>query len=166
MLRRAPERVRGLILMDTRAEADTPEGRKARDAAMAQAREGGARAIADAMLPKLLARNTAAASPALVRRVRETMERTPVAGILGALSALKERPDSFPLLPTLNIPVLVLVGEDDQITPRERAQAMADAIPGARLVVIPGAGHLPPMEQPETTTRVLSEFLGSLAGGG
>jgi YbgC/YbaW family acyl-CoA thioester hydrolase len=167
MLRRAPERVRALVLMDTRAEADSPEARKGRDAAMARAREGGAGAIADAMLPKLLARSTAAANPGLVRRVREIMERTPVAGILGALTALKERPDSFPLLPTLgNIPVLVLVGDDDQITPRDRAQAMADAIPGARLVVVPGAGHLTPMEQPETTNRVLTEFLEAVTARG
>jgi len=90
-----------------------------------------------------------------------------VAGILGALTALKERPDSFPLLPTLrNIPVLVLVGDDDQITPRDRAQAMADAIPGARLVVVPGAGHLTPMEQPETTNRVLTEFLEAVTARG
>ncbi len=158
--RRAPERVRGLVLMDTRAEPDSPEARKGRETAMAQAREGGAEAVADAMLPKLLARATTTANPAVVSRVREIIERTPVAGILGALSALKDRPDSFPLLPSLgDIPVLVVVGEDDQITPRERAQAMADAIPGSRLVVVPGAGHLTPMEQPETTTRILAEFL-------
>jgi 3-oxoadipate enol-lactonase len=163
MLRRARHRIRGLILVDTRAEADTPEGRKARDAAAQQAREGGADAIAEAMLPKMLARSTAERRPELVEEVRRMMAATPVAGILGAISALKDRPDSRPLLPSLaGLPTLIMVGEDDQITPVATAQAMAAAIPGARLEVVPGAGHLTPMEQPEAATRTLAGFLATL----
>lgn len=160
ILRRARERVRGLVLMDTRADADSAEGRKGRDVAAAHAREGGAEAIADLMLPKVLARATPGDQPALAAQVRKQMAATPVAGILGALGALKERPDSLPLLPTLEgIPVLVLVGDDDQITPPASAQAMADAIPGARMTVVAGAGHLPPLERPAATTAALAEFL-------
>lgn len=165
MLRIAPHRVRGLILMDTRADADTPEGRKGRDAAAHQAREGGATAIAAAMLSKMLARTPAPAPPELTERVRRMMAATPVSGILGALGALKERPDSQPLLPTLDrVPTLVVVGEDDQITPVPGARAMAAAVPGGRLVVVAGAGHLTPLEQPEATTQAIAAFLAALPG--
>ncbi len=164
MLRRARERVRGLVLMDTQAEADTTEGRKSRDLAAAYARDGGAEAIADLMLPRVLAQTTAKENPALAEQVRKQMAATPVAGILGALGALKDRPDSVSLLPTLEgIPVLVVVGEDDQITPLASAQTMADAIPGARMWVAPGAGHLPPLERPEATTATLAEFLAGVS---
>lgn len=160
ILRRARERVLGLVLMDTRAEADTVEGRRARDLATVQAREGGAEAIAELMLPKLLAPSTVKENPALVEQMRKQMAATPVAGILGAITALKDRPDSLSLLPTLEgIPVLVMVGEDDQLTPPATAQAMADAVPGARLSVIAGAGHVPTLERPEAATAALSGFL-------
>ncbi len=160
ILRRARDRVRGLVLMDTRADADTAEGRRARDLATTQAREGGAEAIAEVMLPKLLARTTRKGNPALVEQVRQQMATTPVPGILGAIAAMKERSDSLSLLPTLEgIPVLVVVGDDDQVTPVAAAQALADAIPGARLSVIAGAGHIPPLERPEASTAALAGFL-------
>jgi YbgC/YbaW family acyl-CoA thioester hydrolase len=160
MLRRRPERVRGVVLMNTRAEADTPEGRKVRDAAAVQAREGGAGSVAATMLPRLLAPAAPAENPALVDRLRRMMAGTPSAGILGALGALRDRPDSMPLLPMLGgIPVLIIAGAEDHITPKEHAQAMADAIPGARLVVLPGAGHLSPVEQPEAATAAVADFL-------
>jgi YbgC/YbaW family acyl-CoA thioester hydrolase len=167
MLRRAPERIRALVLMDTRAEPDTADARKARDLASAQAREGGAASIAAAMLPRLLGRTVAEENPVLVERVRRMMESTPVAGILGALGALRDRPDSAPLLPTLvALPTLIVVGEDDQITPRDHAQAMADAIPGARLAVVPEAGHLTPVERPEAATALLVDFLAMVGRAG
>jgi YbgC/YbaW family acyl-CoA thioester hydrolase len=167
MLRRARERVRGLVLVNSRAEADTPEGRRARDASAAQAREGGAESIAATMLPRMLARSAPAENPALVERVRVMMEGTPVSGILGAIAALRDRPDSMPLLPTLaGLPTLVIAGEDDQIIPTERARVMADAIPGARLVVLPGVGHLCPVERPEAVTGLLAEFLAGIGRAG
>lgn len=163
ILRRSRDRVLGLVLMDTRAEADTVEGRRARDLAAAQAREGGSEAIAELMLPKLLAPATLKENPALVEQVRRQMAATPVAGVLGAITALRDRPDSLTLLPTLEgIPVLVVVGEDDQITPPVSAQGMADAIPGAGLKVIAGAAHIPPLERPEATTAALAEFLAGI----
>jgi len=166
MIRSARERVRGLVLINTRAEADSAEARKARDAASAQAREGGADSIAATMLPKLLAKSSAAEKPALVERVRSMMESTPVAGILGALGAMRDRPDSSGLLPELaGVPTLVIGGEEDPLIPRERVRAMAEAIPGARLVFVAGAGHLVPLESPEATTGLLTEFLGSVLAG-
>lgn len=163
MLRRARARVRGVILMDTRAEADSADVRRARDASSAQAREGGSVAIAAAMLPRMLAEAAALEQPALVERVRGMMEATPVAGLLGAISALRDRPDSTPLLPTLaDLPALILVGQDDRLTPPALSQAMVDRLSSARMIVVPGAGHLTPMEQPEVATAAVAEFLSAL----
>jgi 3-oxoadipate enol-lactonase len=162
-LRRWRHRVRGLVLLDTRAEADTLEGKKARDAAAATAREEGAEAVAEATLPKVLGTSTLAGAPATVERVRAMMAATPVAGMVGALGAMRDRPDSTPLLPDLaGIPVLVIVGDEDEVIPPAQARAMADAIPGSSLVVIRSAGHLPTMERPVETTDALLAFLDGL----
>jgi 3-oxoadipate enol-lactonase len=159
-LRRWRPRVRALILMDTRAEADSAEVRRARDTAAATAREGGAPAIADSLLPTMLSPETRAKSPEVVDKVRAMMAATPVAGMVGALAAMRDRPDSTPLLATLTgLPTLVMVGEDDSLTPPERARVIAQGIPGARLMILPAAGHLPPMERPIQTTEALREFL-------
>ena len=155
--------MRGLVLMDTRAEADTPEGRRQRDAAAALAREAGSAAVADTLLPKLLAPETLAGRPQVAEQVRAMMANNPVAGVVGALAAMRDRAGSESLLPTLaGLPTLVVVGEADELTPPDQARAMAQAIAGARLVTIPGAGHLPPMEQPVATTECLREFLRSV----
>jgi pimeloyl-ACP methyl ester carboxylesterase len=115
------------------------------------------------MLPKMLAPS---APPALVERVREIMSAAPVAGIVGALSAMRDRADSTALLADLRgIPTLVMVGSEDRMTPPARASAMASAIPDARLIVISGAGHLPPLEQPSVVTDGLRAFLAGLAQG-
>jgi 3-oxoadipate enol-lactonase len=162
-LRQWRSRVRGLILVDTRAEADTAEGRRARDAAAATARERGSAAIADTMLSKMLAPATLAEQPEVVERVRGIMASTRVAGMVGALAAMRDREGSESLLPTLvGVPTLVIVGEADGLTPPDQARAMAQAIPGAQLAIIPRAGHLPPVEQPAQTTRSMREFLSSV----
>jgi pimeloyl-ACP methyl ester carboxylesterase len=162
-LRRWRQRVRALVLVSTRAEADTAEGRRARDAAAALARESGAGAVAESMLGKMLTPATLKGFPDLGERVRALMAATPVPGIVGALSAMRDRPDSMDLLPTLEkIPALVVVGEEDQLTPPDRARAMAKALPDARLVVIPGAAHLTTMEKPEEVTRAIGEFVKKL----
>jgi YbgC/YbaW family acyl-CoA thioester hydrolase len=162
-LRRWRGRVRGLVLMSTRAEADAPEGRLNRDASAATAREQGAGAIAESMLPKVLGTSTLDGAPVTVERVRAMMAATPVAGIVGALAAMRDRPDSTPLLPDLaGIPTMVMVGDEDVITPPAQARAMADAIPGASLVVVRSAGHLPPLERPVETTDALVAFLAGI----
>lgn len=160
-LRRHRPRVRGLVLVDTRAQADSAEGRRAREVAMGDARDGGAPLIADQMLPKLLAPQ---APEPLREAVRALMAATPVPGLVGALAAMRDRPDSTDLLPALQgLPTLVVVGAEDAITPPAAAEAMAKAIPGARLAVIPEAGHLSPLEQPEAFNRHLELFLQGLA---
>jgi 3-oxoadipate enol-lactonase len=162
-LRTWRSRVRGLVLVDSRAEADSPDGRRARDAAAATARDGGAVAVAEAMLPKMLAPGTMTHRPEVVERVRALMMGTPVPGIVGALAAMRDRAGSEALLPTLSdVPTLVIVGEADSLTPPEQARSMAQTIPGARFATIADAGHLPSVEQPAATTQILREFLGSL----
>ncbi len=162
ILRQQRGRVRGLILMDTRADADSPESRRSRDAAASMAKDRGAAAIADAMLPKMLAAGTLGSRPDVAESLRLLMGRTPVPGIVGALSAMRDREGSEALLKTLDgIPTLVVVGEADTLTPPSVARAMVEAIPGARLGIIPGAGHLPPLEQAEATSEILKSFLKS-----
>lgn len=162
-LRRYRERVRGLVLMDTRADADAPEVRRARDQQIALARDQGAAAIAETMVTRLLAPDTVRHNPTLAEQVRATMIATPVPGIAGALAAMRDRPDSTPMLGSFEgLPTLVVVGEHDELTPPAGQEALAASIPGARLAVIPGAGHLPPLEAPETVTRVLAAFLRNL----
>lgn len=161
-LRRHRPRVRGLVLADTRAQADSAEGRRARETAMADAREGGAALIAEQMLPKLLAKG---APEPLREAVRAMMAATPVPGLVGALAAMRDRPDATELLPTLQgLPTLVTVGAEDAITPPPLSEAMAKAIPGAKLAVIADAGHLAPLEQPEAFNRHLRLFLEQLRG--
>lgn len=162
LLRRFPGRVRAAILCNTKAAADTPEAKLGRDALAARAQQGGARAVADALLPKLLARVTHEAQPAVVREVREMILRQPVWGIVGALRALRDRPDSTPLLGRIRVPVLIVAGDDDQIVPAAEMEAMAHAIPGAQFTLVADAGHVTPLEQPPALAEVLSGFLGAL----
>src|SRR4029079_9251973 len=138
-------------------------GKRSRDEAAGLAREGGAAAIAETMLPKMLAPS---APPALVDRVRDIMSAAPVRGIVGERTAARERPDSSALLPDLRgIPTLVMVGSEDRMTPPARASAMASSIPDARFIVISAAAHLPTLEQPSIVTDGLRAFLAGLAAG-
>jgi pimeloyl-ACP methyl ester carboxylesterase len=115
------------------------------------------------MLPKILAPATLAKHPEIVARVRDMIAATPVPGIVGALAAMRDREGSESLLPALaGLPTLIVVGEEDTLTPPDQARVMAQAIPGAQLAIIPGAGHLPPVEQPVSTTKALREFLSTL----
>ena len=159
MLRRHRARIMGLILVDTRADADTAEGRKARDSLIEVARTEGAASVADRMVPRLLGRSSQLTQPQVVHQVRAMVERTPVAGLVGALGAMRDRPDSTPLLPTIDVPTLVVVGAEDEVTPPAASRAMAAVIPSAAMTTIPGAGHLSPLESPTAVTRVMAEFL-------
>ena len=157
--RRYRDRIAGVILADTRADADSAEGRAGRDAMIQLAQADGSRAVAERMLPRVLGRSTQQTQPILVDQVREMMARAPVNGVIGALWAMKERPDATSLLSTIDVPALVVVGQEDELTPPSAARALADAIPSAALTVIPGAGHLSPLEAPTAVSRVLAEFL-------
>jgi pimeloyl-ACP methyl ester carboxylesterase len=159
LLRRHRARVAGLILCDTKAEADTESGRRAREEMADLARARGAEAIADQMLPRLLGRTTQQTQPQLVQQVREMILRVPTAGLVGALQAMRDRPDSTPLLAGIDVPTLVMVGQEDELTTPAQARQLAAAIPGAGMTTIAGAGHVPPLEASLAVTRVMAEFL-------
>jgi 3-oxoadipate enol-lactonase len=163
LYRRAPERVRALILADTRPQADGEEGRQARQAGARLAREQGATAVAEAMLPRLLAPATLAGRPAVVEAVRGMILANDPEGIAAAQEAMVARLDATDLLPQIGVPTLALAGSADAVTPPEVLRAMAEAIPGARAVEIAGAGHLSNLEQPEAFNAELRAFLARLA---
>jgi 3-oxoadipate enol-lactonase len=163
LVRRYRSRVAGLILIATRAEADSDEARRGRDDSAARAAASGAAAIADAMLPRLFAPESLTRIPGTVAEVRAGILATPVPGILAALVALRDRPDSRSLLASLgDIPTLVVAGAADTITPPQGMRAMAEAIPGAEYVLVQGAGHLPPLERPDVMTDTIARFLTKL----
>lgn len=160
--RKYPQRVAGLALTATRAGADSAEGKAGREKAAALAKEQGITPIARAMLPKLLAPANLEGMPELAARMMEIMHRASIPGAMGALFGMRDRPDSTPLLPDIACPALVIHGAEDQIIPVSEAQVMQRLIPGARLEVLPGAGHLPNLEQPEKFNALFREFLESL----
>jgi len=159
LLRRYPDRVRAVVLCNTKAAADTAEARRGRDALAARAQNAGMAAVATELVDRVLAHVTLEQRPDVVREVTEMILRQPVPGIVGALRALRERPDSTPLLATIRIPVLVIAGDDDQIAPAAGMEEMARSIPGAQFVLIRDAGHLAPLEQPRAFNDALNEFL-------
>jgi pimeloyl-ACP methyl ester carboxylesterase len=163
--RRHPEVLAGLVLADTRPDPDTPEGRKGRSDQQAVVEEQGVAPLVDGLLARVLA----PASPRraeVAARLGDMMRSTAPAGWIGALEAMKERPDQTGLLPSIAVPVLVVVGESDALVPLAVAEAMAKAIPGARLEVVPEAGHVSNLENPDVFNRVLSEFLNALPASG
>jgi len=163
--RKHSAQVAALILADTRAQADTPEGRQERAKLIATAEEKGASAVAEQLLPKLLGATTRTSRPEVVAYVRELIHSTSVPGIVKALRGMAARPDSRPLLPQITCPVLILVGEEDTLTPPADSEAMAGAIPGAQLEIISQAGHLSNLEQPVAFTNHVRSFLAHVLGG-
>jgi pimeloyl-ACP methyl ester carboxylesterase len=156
--RKYADRVKGLVLADTRAQADAEDGKRARFEMAQLAYTQGAGAIAEIMIPKLLSPATIQTRPELVQRVRTMIEGNQVSGIAGDLMAMAERPDSIPLLQQISCPTHIIVGELDVPTPPADARLMGDRIPHARLAVIPGAGHLPNLEQPELFNEAIRSF--------
>ena len=159
--RKYPARVRALILSDTRANADTPAGAADRMALVERLRTSGSAVIVEAMLPKLVGSATLERQPDLVERVRQMMLGTAPDTMAAALRALATRPDSTAHLRHISVPTLAVVGEQDALTPVDVMNAMAAAIPNCRRAVIPGVGHLSPMEDPTAFNAAISEFLGS-----
>ena len=124
-------------------------------------REKGPGGVADEMIPKLLGSTTRASNPAVVERVRSLVLSSSTDAIAGAINALMTRPDSTPLLSSIRCPALVVVGEEDTVTPKAAAEAMHRAIPGSELVIISAAGHLSSLEQPVSFNQALTRFLDS-----
>lgn len=145
---RHPHRLLGLVLSNTRPAADTEETRRGRYEMIEAVRHDGPGEIARRMLPRLLGDTTRRENPAVVERVRRAIEAADPAGIAHLLEALATRPDSTPVPAGIAVPTLVLAGEEDVIATPAETVAWAAAIPGARFVVIPRCGHLPPLERP------------------
>jgi 3-oxoadipate enol-lactonase len=148
--------LRGLILTDTRAEGDTPQGKIGREAMIELAKTKGSVAVAAQMLPKMVA------DQAFSDEVRKIMESCPAQTIQHACAAMRDRADYQDFLPQISLPTLVIVGESDAITPPTMSQAMHHAIPRSRLVTIAGAGHMSPVERPAEVSRAIEEFLKTL----
>lgn len=166
LARRYPGRLAALILADTRAGADSAEGREGRAATARKALEQGAAAIADQLLPKLLAPATQRDRPGLAGEVRALIEATSPQAIAAASHGMAARADSTPALAAISVPTLILVGAEDALTPPGESEAMRAAIPGARLAIIPGAGHLSNLEQPAAFNQALRGFLDGLGADG
>ncbi len=160
--RRHRERVLGLALCDTRPGADSEGALEKRRAMIHAARTDGSAAVAELMIDSLLGPTTRERCPEVEREVRAMMISTPVEGVTGAIEAMMNRPDSTPALATIDVPTVVITGEDDAIVPVSEARAMADAIRDSVFEVVPGAGHLANLERPAAFNTVFSEFLARL----
>lgn len=159
MLRLAAERVKGLVLADTKSEADSESARADRAVMLEILASGGVAAVWERMQPGLLGRTTRASRPEVVERVRHLVLEQPAAGVRRAIERLRSRPDCTPLLPGIGCPTLVIVGEEDQIAGVETARRIHEKIPTAELAVIRGAGHLAGLEQPHEFNVILGRFL-------
>ncbi|HYL56394.1 MAG TPA: alpha/beta fold hydrolase [Gemmatimonadales bacterium] len=162
LLRRHPDRIKALILADTKVEPDSKEGKRDRDQLIAAVERHGADALTDRLLPRLLAPVTQTTQPEVAEQLQEMAQRWSVPALVGALRTLRDRPDSSDTLRSVRLPTLVLVGDDDAIAPPATALAMAKLVPDAQYHVVPAAGHLAPLEQPLATSRLVADFLGAI----
>ena len=158
-----PSRVRALVLADTRAQADTEDGKQTRHQQAEKALAEGMAGIADSMLPKLLTPETVSKHPEVVKRVRDMMLKTKPEGAAGALLGMAERDDQTPLLSQISCPALILVGREDPITPVPDSEKMNREIAGSRLVVIENAAHVSNLERTEQFNDELVRFLNLLS---
>ncbi|MGH8974410.1 MAG: alpha/beta fold hydrolase [Acidimicrobiia bacterium] len=162
LVHRRPELVQALILADTRAEADTDEGRQRRADQQGFLAGGGERSsLAEGMLDAIIGKQGPERERA-IRTVRAFMLATPVEGWIGALEAMRTRADATSWLAGIAVPTLVLVGADDGLTPVAAATTLAEGIPGAELVVLPDVGHVSNLEGPHEFTMALDRFLGRI----
>jgi pimeloyl-ACP methyl ester carboxylesterase len=160
--RQYPQRVAGLIFTATRAADDPPEGKVNRDKAAQNVTLDGVTPIVEGMLPKILSPEVFDSNPDLVEHVKDIMMGTSAEGTIGALMAMKDRPDSTPTLAEINVPSLVIHGREDQIIPLADAEQMAGTIQDCEFVIYDNAGHLPSLEDPYRYTNVVLDFMQQL----
>ena len=156
--RLAPERLVGLVLAGSRADADPPERRPLREEWIRIAREQGGEGLWEAVAKNFF---TAEADPAVVARARAIVAEQDPEGLVRAIEAIRDRPDSTKAV-TSGIPLLVIAGAEDHLIPPEVARELAAASPVGRAEVLQGCGHLPSMERPDEFNRILSAFLAEL----
>lgn len=157
--RKYPARLRGLLLADTKAEPDDEAGKANRNKMIDAASTLTAASVIDGMIPKALSEVTRTTRPDVVAEVRRIGAAQPVAGIVAAQKMMRDRPDARPSLAAIRVPTLIVVGEHDAITPPAASQAMAAAIPGSRLAILPTAGHLSNLEVPEEFNATVGDWL-------
>lgn len=160
--RRHRARVRALVLADTRATADDVETAERRRALIEVAEEQGSTGVANLQIAGLVGKTTRDKRPDVFDAMHRMMAQAPVEGVIGGLEALIARPDSTPTCATIDVPTLVIVGDEDVLTPPKEARQLASAIRGSRIEVLRGAGHLANVERPASFNTVMSEFLASL----
>ncbi len=148
MLHRAPDRITGLVLANTRAAADSPRGKLSRAEMLAVLERDGPAGVAREMVPKLLGETTKRDQPDLAEAVTRLIVANPADALGAAVRAMRDRPDSTALLRTLTCPVTIIHGSEDALIPVSEADAMHQAIGGSRLVVLDGVGHLSNLEDP------------------
>lgn len=156
---RHASRLARLILCDTRAVADTEEAARGRSAMAQRVLSEGSAIVAEAMLPKLFADKTVREQPDMVEATRQVMLATAPVTIAGALRGMARRPDMTSQLPNVNVPTLVICGEQDAISTVDEMRSIADALPNARFVEVPGSGHMTPLEDPITVNAAIRSFL-------
>ena len=162
VLRRAPHLARAVVLADTRASADTPEGRANRRSMLALLEREGPSGIARDMMPRLLGATTMQKGADVEPLVRRLIKQQSPEAIRGAVLRMMQRPDSLAVVKALKVPTLILVGDEDVLTPVEDSRKLLAEHPKAELVVLPQTGHLANLEQPEAFNAVLRAFLGRL----
>ncbi|MFB9533695.1 alpha/beta fold hydrolase [Nonomuraea roseola] len=162
--RRHPDRVAGVILADTKASQDTEQARENRERIARQVLADGTGVLVEEVLPGLLGQTTKERRAMVFGRVRGLVQSAPPGAVAWAQRAMAGRPDSFDTLAALKAPVLVIVGEEDQLTTRDDAEAMLRAVPDGRLTVVERAGHLSAVEQPEAFNAAVASFISSELG--
>jgi len=151
--------VQALILCDTRAQADTDEGRPTRLKAAEEVERSGPDDYLDSMVPERVGEPARRSRQDRVSEAGRMMGGMTRAGISAALRGMAARPDSVPTLRTINVPVLVLAGTEDTLTPPADAELMHRAISGSQFALVPAAGHYMPFEQPESAGQLMRGFL-------
>jgi pimeloyl-ACP methyl ester carboxylesterase len=152
-----PQALQGLVLVGTKSGADTPEGAAGRRATAEKVRSEGSSVVVDAMAPKMLSPNNVDAG--MATSVRGFMAPSKPEGVIGALLGMAERPDAGAWLGAIRTRTLVITGAEDSIIPPSESEALAKAIPGAQLALVPQAGHLVAFEQPEAFNKALAAWL-------
>ncbi len=160
--RQFKEQVAGLMLVSTRASADSAEVQAKRNQHIALVKEQGVSALTNELLPLLLAPESYDTMPALVEALRQISDSTSAAGTIGGLQAMRDRPAALPWLDQIDIPTLIIHGQQDQLIALTEAEEMYDKIATAELYAIPAAGHMPNLEQAELFNDLVAEFLDGL----
>jgi pimeloyl-ACP methyl ester carboxylesterase len=157
------ERFAGLVLCNTRAQADTDEGRAARLQSAAEVEQHGPAEFIAKSIERLFGATTRRNRPDIADAARAMMQETSVAGIVAVQQGMAERPDSVATLKNIDVPTLIVAGEEDQVTSLADAELMHRMIRGSRMEVVRQAGHYAVFEQPEVVARLLRQFLNALS---